>query len=328
LDVSPFVFAEDGYLEGAEQHYRLASWLGLSLMTRIVVVFGGTGFLGRRIVRHLLDQGFVVRVASRHPERGKTIFREKLSELDLIQADIASDASIREAVKGAFGVVNAISFYVERGKQTFYSVHVEAAARLARHSRESAVARLVHVSGIGADASSSSPYIRSRGEGEKIVKAAFPAATIVRPAVMFGPDDAFLTSLSELASKSPILPVFGRGQTRLQPAYVEDVGKAIARVLDALQAEKVYEFAGPRTYRYEELLQTVVSHLGLRRALMPVPFAIWQTAALFAEFLPHPFITRNQVELMTIDNVASPGCSGLHTLGIEPHGIEVVLATR
>ncbi|TMJ81976.1 MAG: sugar nucleotide-binding protein, partial [Alphaproteobacteria bacterium] len=172
------------------------------------------------------------------------------------------------------------------------------------------------------------PYIRSRGEGEKIVKAAFPAATIVRPAVMFGPGDAFLTSLSELASKSPILPVFGRGQTRLQPAYVEDVGKAIARVFDALQAEKVYEFAGPRTYTYQELLQTVVSHLGLRRALMPVPFAIWQTAAWFAEFLPHPFITRNQVELMTIDNVASPGCPGLRALGIEPHGIESVLATR
>jgi NADH dehydrogenase len=297
-------------------------------VNQIVVVFGGTGFLGRRAVRHLLDRGFVVRVASRHPERGKTFFREKLSELDLIEADIADDASIREAVTGAFAVVNAISLYVKRGEQTFHSVHVEAAAKLARHSRESAVARLVHVSGIGADAVSSSPYIRSRGEGENAVHAAFPAATIVRPAVMFGPDDVFLIPLLELLRKSPIFPVFGRGQTRLQPAYVEDVGEAIARLVDASQVDRIYEFAGPRTYTYKELLQTVVSHLGSRRALISVPFAIWQAAAFFAEFLPRPFITRNQVELMTIDNVASSAWPGFHTLGIEPHGIEVVLATR
>jgi NADH dehydrogenase len=154
-----------------------------------VVVFGGTGFLGRRVVRHLLDHGYAVRAASRHPERGESSFPAGLP-LELVRADIGEDASVRDAVRDASAAVNAVSLYVERGNQTFQSVHVEAAERLARHARAAGVARLVHVSGIGADPASSSPYIRSRGNGEHAVRAAFPEATIVRPAVMFGPDDA------------------------------------------------------------------------------------------------------------------------------------------
>src|SRR5262249_21573074 len=159
---------------------------------RKVVVFGGTGFLGRRVVQHLLDHGFAVWLASRSPERG----RDKPSALELVRADINEDASISAAVTDTFGVVNAVSLYTERGNQTFHSVHVEAAARVARHSRDLGVVRLAHVSGIGANAASTSRYIRSRGEGENAVRAAFPAATIIRPAVMFGPDDAFLRPLT------------------------------------------------------------------------------------------------------------------------------------
>jgi uncharacterized protein YbjT (DUF2867 family) len=297
-------------------------------VTRRVVVFGGTGFLGRRVVRHLVDHGFAVGVASRHPEHGKTIFPDKPSQLELIRADIGEDASIKDAVGGAFGIVNAVSLYVERSNQTFYSVHVEAAERLARLSRDAGVARLVHVSGIGAHAASPSPYIRSRGEGENAVRAGFPEAAIIRSAVMFGPDDAFLTPLSGLIRKFPVFPLFGGGHTRLQPAYVEDVGEAIARIIDTAQPEAVYELAGPHTYTYKELLQTVSDRLGLRRALVPVPFVIWQTLAFSAEFFPKPPITRNQVELMKIDNIASPACSGFIALGIEPHGIETVLSAK
>ncbi len=291
-----------------------------------VVVFGGTGFLGRRIAQHLLEHGYAVRVASRHPDRGKKIFRDKASAPELARADIGEDPSTRDAVAGAVGVVNAVSLYVERPGQTFYSVHVEAAARLARHSRDSGVVRLAHVSGIGASAASPSPYIRSRGEGENAVRAAFPAASIIRPAVMFGPDDAFLTPLTGLLRTLPLFPVFGRGETRLQPAYVEDVGEAIARTFNLAHAETVYELVGPRTYTYKDLLQTLSHHLGLRRALVPVPFAMWQTLAFFAELLPQAPITRNQVELMAIDNVASPACPGFGALGIEPHGIEEILS--
>lgn len=205
------------------------------------MIFGGTGFLGRRVVRHLLDHGYAVRVASRHPERGKSIFSTDRSQFELVRADIGEDAAIRDAVADAFAAVNAVGLYVERGNQTVHSVHVEGAERLARHSREAGVARLVHVSGVGADPTSPSPYIRSRGGGETAVRAAFPEATIIRSAVMFGPDDAFLTPLTGLLRKFPILPVFGGGHTMLQPAYVEDVGEAIARIIDAAQAQTIYE---------------------------------------------------------------------------------------
>ena len=292
------------------------------------VIFGGTGFLGRRVVRRLLDQAYVVRVASRHPERAKSLFSTDPPMLELVRADIAEVASIREAVRDAFAAVNAVSLYVERGNQTFHSVHVDAAERLARLAREAGVARLVHVSGIGADPASPSPYIRSRGEGEHAVRAAFPEAAIIRSAVMFGPDDAFLTPLTGLLRKLPLLPVFGRGDTRLQPVHVEDIGEALARIIDAPQAQALYELAGPRVYTYRELLEAISSHLGLRRAFVPVPFGIWQAFAYLAELLPRPPFTRNQVELMRVDNVASPDYPGFGALGIQASGIETVLAAQ
>jgi uncharacterized protein YbjT (DUF2867 family) len=295
-------------------------------VTSRVVVFGGTGFLGRRIVHHLADHGFAVRVASRHPERGKTIFAGRSPALEMVRADIGEETSITGAVEGAFGVVNAVSLYVERDGQTFHSVHVEASERLARLARDAGAARLVHVSGIGADTASSSPYIRSRGKGESAVRTAFPTAVIVRSAVMFGPDDAFLMPLTRLLRNVPAFPLFGSGHTRLQPAYVKDVGEAVARIIDTAQPEPVYELAGPRIWTYKELLKKVSNHLGLRCALIPVPFSAWQVLAFLAEFLPTPAITRNQVELMKIDNVASPACAGFDVLGITPAGIEKVLA--
>jgi NADH dehydrogenase len=295
---------------------------------RQAVVFGGTGFLGRRVVRHLLDRGHAVRVASRHPERGRTIFPDDPPRLELVRAEIGEDASSRRALVDAFAVVNTVSLYLERGSRTFRSVHVEAAARLAAHARAAGATRLVHVSGIGADPASPSPYIRSRGEGEIAVRAAFPGATIVRPAVMFGPDDAFLTTLAALLRRTPAFALFGRGGTMLQPADVEDVGEAVARIADAAQAEPLYELAGPRSYSYRGLLETLCDRLGLRRPLVPVPFVIWQALAELAELLPRPPITRNQVELMRIDTVSSAAQPGFGALGIEPRGIETVLAAR
>ncbi|MEH2519994.1 uncharacterized protein YbjT (DUF2867 family) [Bradyrhizobium sp. AZCC 1610] len=230
------------------------------------------------------------------------------------------------AVAGAFAVVNAVSLYVERGSDTFRSVHVEAAARVAQHSRGSGVQRLAHVSGIGADAQSHSSYIRSRGEGESAVRAAFAEATIIRPGVMFGPGDAFLIPLTKMLRMFPVFPMFGRGQTALQPAYVEDVGEAIARCFDAPEPGMIYELAGPNTYTYKELLQTICNYLDIRRVLAPMPITVWKMLAAAAEFLPASPVTSNQVELMTKDNVASGRHPGFDTLGIEPRGIEIVLA--
>jgi uncharacterized protein YbjT (DUF2867 family) len=293
---------------------------------RTVTVFGGTGFLGRRVVRRLRKSGFLVRIASRHPERGKTLFGSDDPQLQSVKADIHNERSIADALVGAYGVVNAVSLYVEHGHETFHSVHVESAQRVAAQAYRAGVERLAHVSGIGADAASLSLYIRKRGEGELATRVAFADATLIRPAVMFGPDDAFLTIILKLLRRLPIYPMFGRGLTRLQPAYVEDVAEAIARALQGMETRAItYECVGPRVYSYKEFLRFVAHEAGLRCILIPVPFAAWHILAWALETLPRPPVTRNQVELMQADNVSSPKMPGFGELGILPYSVEEIL---
>src|SRR6202045_1878631 len=210
---------------------------------RTVAVFGGTGFLGRRIVRHLRKREFSVRIASRHPDRGHRLFGPDDPQLQSVEANIQDERSVADALAGAYGVVNAVSLYVEHGQETFHSVHVESAQRVAAQAHRAGVERLFHVSGIGADAASSSRYIRKRGEGELAVRAALAEALYVRPAVMFGPDDAFLTTILKLLRQLPVYPMFGRGRTRLHPAYVEDFAEAIGRTMQRVETPvTVFEF--------------------------------------------------------------------------------------
>ena len=258
---------------------------------RKVTVFGGTGFLGQRVVQRLLERDFSVRVAVRHPERIAALF--PALHLDAIQADVNDDRSVAAAVAGVEGVVNAVSLYAESGSQTFHSVHVEAATRVARLAREAGVGRFIHVSGIGADAGSASPYIRSRGKGEKAVREAFPATTLIRPSIMFGRGDAFLIPIARMLRRLPVFPLFGRGQTQLQPAYVEDVADAIARVMQNAQSLMCYELGGPRVYTYRSLLEVIARHLGKKPRLVPMPFGLWHALASVAEMLPEPPITRD-----------------------------------
>jgi uncharacterized protein YbjT (DUF2867 family) len=282
-----------------------------------VTVFGGTGFVGRRIVRYLSESGATVRVASRHPGQAEG------DQVEQIAADAHDERSVDAAVAGADGVVNAISLYVEHGSDTFHSVHVQAAARIASVARRVGAKRLVHLSGIGADAASPSPYIRSRGEGEAAVQAAFPDVVIIRPAVMFGSDDGFLTTILRLLRVLPAYPIFGDGRTRLQPAYADDVAAAITQVLrQSKKPYAIYELAGPRVYSYEQLLRTIARTAGLRPVLLRMPFALWDALAGVAEILPHPPLTRNQVELMQIDTTASDNLPGFRVLGISPRSIE------
>jgi uncharacterized protein YbjT (DUF2867 family) len=292
---------------------------------RTVTVFGGTGFLGRRVARHLRKSGFSIRIASRHPNRGHELFGVDDPQLQSVAANIHDERSVADALVGAYGVVNAVSLYVEHGQETFQSVHVESAERVAAQARRAGVKRLVHVSGIGSDAESSSLYIRKRGEGELAVRAAFADAAIIRPAVMFGPDDGFLTTILKLLERLPIYPMFGRGLTKLQPAYVEDVAEAIARVLQRTESRVTFECGGPRVYSYEELLRTIAHAANLKPRLIPIPFAAWHALAWLAEMLPSAPITRNQVELMQVDNVSSPELPGFEELGISPHSVEEIL---
>ncbi|MGH6926826.1 MAG: complex I NDUFA9 subunit family protein [Dongiaceae bacterium] len=293
---------------------------------RCVTVFGGTGFLGRRVVRRLREQDVSVRVASRNPDRGRALFGADHERLHSIIADVNDERSVADAVSGSDAVVNAVSLYVEHGTETFQSVHVQCARRVAAQAQRAAVARFVHVSGIGADAASPSPYIRSRGEGESAVRAAFPTAIVLRPAVMFAEDDAFLTTIIGLLRRLPAYPMFGSGATRLQPVHVEDVAEAVARILERSETEPVtFEFGGPRAYSYEELLRTVAREVGLRTMLFPMAFPAWHALARIGEMLPRPPITRNQVELMCRDNVVSGAEAGFATLDIRPRPLEEAL---
>jgi uncharacterized protein YbjT (DUF2867 family) len=282
-----------------------------------VTVFGGTGFVGRRVVRHLRESGTTVRIVSRHRGLGED------AGIEQITADARDQHSVEAAVAGADGVVNAISLYVEHGSDTFHSVHMETAAKIARAARQAGIRRFVQVSGIGANTASPSSYIRSRGEGEAAVQTAFPGAVIVRPAVMFARDDAFLTTILRLLRSLPAYPIFGDGKTRLQPVYVDDVAAAIAQILRQSQnPHPVYELAGPRIYSYEELLRTIARIAGLRPVLMHVPFLFWNALARVAEMLPQPPLSRNQVELMQIDTTASENLPGFRALGISPRSLK------
>jgi NADH dehydrogenase len=293
---------------------------------RTVAVFGGTGFLGRRIVQHLRYRGFPVRLASRHPDRGHRLFGSDDPQLQSVRTNILVELSVADALAGAYGVINAVSLYVEHGQETFHSVHVESAQRVAAQAHRAGVERFVHVSGIGADTASQSQYIRKRGEGELAVRAAFADALVIRPAVMFGPDDAFLTTILKLLRQFPIYPMFGHGLTRLQPAYVEDVAEAIGRVmLHAETPSMIFELGGPRVYSYKELLGAIARQAGLSPLLIPIPFAVWHALARASEMFPGPLLTRNQVELMQIDTVPSPEMPGFVELGISPHSVDAIL---
>jgi uncharacterized protein YbjT (DUF2867 family) len=303
--------ALNGSIKSVAQHHLTDP--GMNCAT----VFGGTGFVGRRVVRHLRESGTRVRVISRHRGRAGD------DGIEQVAADAHDERSVEATLAGADGAVNAISLYVEHGIDTFHSVHVEAAGMIARAARQAGIRRFVHISGIGADTSSPSPYIRSRGEGEATVRAAFPGAVIVRPAVMFAADDAFLTTILRLLRSLPAYPIFGDGRTRLQPVHADDVAAAIAQIMrQSHNPSPVYELAGPRVYSYDEMLRTIARIAGLRRVPMRIPFGLWDTLATLAERLPQPPLTRNQVELMQIDTTASENLPGFRSFGISPRSLE------
>jgi len=290
------------------------------MTNHLITVFGGTGFLGRAIVRHLAKSGVTIRIAARHP------YTPDLAgaggQIELQTANVCDEDTVVEAVRGATGVVNAVGLYVEQGKATFDAIHVEGAERVARRAREAGIRRLVHISGIGADLASPSKYVRARARGEQRVRSTFPDAVILRPSVLFGPNDAFLSAL-EAATRLPVVPLFGTGATRLQPVYVEDVARAVLRVLETPGAAgRVFELGGARIYSYKDIVERVLAHFGRRRLLLPVSFTVWRLIARMASRLPNPPLTLDQVMLMETDNVVGTGVGTFGDLGIEPHSLE------
>jgi len=294
-----------------------------------VSVFGGTGFLGRCLLRRLASAGASVRVAVRNVDRARgAIQAAGLDRVSVFGADVRDPAAVAAAIAGADAVIDAVSAYVETGGVTFEAVHERGAETLAKQAAAAGIGRFVLVSGIGADPESGSSYIRSRGRGEVAVQQAFPGATIIRPSAMFGPGDAMFGALAHLAALLPVLPLIGSGRTRLQPVYVEDVAEAVARILaDPGTAGRTYELAGPTVYTLRELFLIALGIIGKRRLLVPVPFALAEAQARLFELLPNPPLTTAQVDLLKADNIASGTLPGLRELNIVPKSIEVIVPT-
>lgn len=302
-------------------------------MQDLVTVFGGSGFIGTQIVRALARQGLRIRVAVRQPHLAHTMrLMGDVGQVEVVQANIRNDASVRRALKGAQACVNAVGVMFEAGAQKFKSVHVEGAANVAKAASDLGVSRLVHISAIGADASSSSEYARTKAQGEDAVRAAFPDAAILRPSVVFGQGDGLFEKFAEMAAVSPALPVIG-GETRFQPVFVGDVARAVATaILDESTAGKTYELAGSGVFTMREVLDLVLAETERKRVLIPVPLfaakilgGLCQPLALLTIAPP---ITADQVELLKQDNLADPGLPGLADLGVAtPVTVEAVLPT-
>jgi NADH dehydrogenase len=291
------------------------------------VVFGGTGFLGKRLVQRLAAEGATVRVAVRYPDWAQSALRAAgLDHVTVMHADVRNPSAVGAAIAGADVVVNGVSAYVEKDGVTFEAIHVQGAESVARQAAAAGVARLVLVSDIGADPSSASAYLRTRGRGELAARRAFPGATIVRPSAMFGLGDSMFGTLADLARRLPVVPLIGGNGTRLQPVCVNDVAKAICRMLaDSGTAGRTYELVGPRAYTVRELAVLTLRLIGKRRPLMSVPFATAGLLAQLLELLPSPPLTKSQVDLLQAETNGSRTLPGFRELSIQPETVEAVV---
>ena len=294
-----------------------------------ITVFGGSGFIGRHLVRRLASAGARVRVATRDPEASQFLRpMGDVGQIAPVLANIRDQRSVEAAITGADAVVNLVGLLYERGRQTFSEVHANGAARVAAAAKAAGATRLVHVSAIGADRLSPSAYARSKAEGEAGARAAFAQATIVRPSVVFGPEDDFFNRFAALARVSPALPLIGGGETRFQPVYVADVADAIVHCLnDPASAGRTYELGGPRVYTFREIMELILTVTERRAQLVPIPFGPARILAGLGELSPVPPITRDQVRMLESDNVVAGDALTLADLGVTPTAAEGVVPT-
>jgi len=294
------------------------------MTNQLVTVFGGSGFLGRHTVRALARAGFRIKVATRRPNRA--FFLRPLGsvgQIDFVKCDVADEESVARAMLGSQAVVNLTGILFEKG-QTFEEVQADGAANIAKSAAAAGVGALVHVSAIGADLESDSGYAVSKAEGEQAVREAFPKAVILRPSIIFGPEDGFFNKFAGLARFVPALPLIGGGKTRFQPVFVGDVAQAIVTGLSR-QDGRTYELGGPSIYSFKELLQLILREIERRRVLVPLPFGLAMLKAAFLQILPKPLLTMDQVRLLKKDNVVSQTAAGLADLGITPTSVEAVV---
>src|ERR1700733_10626232 len=272
----------------------------------LVTVFGGSGFLGRHVVRALANRGYRIRVAVRRPElTGYLQPLGRVGQIQPVQANVRVGRSVEAAVRDCDAVINLVGILFERGRQRFDAVQTQGAENVARAAAASR-ARLVHISAIGADENSPSDYAQSKADGERRGFAAEPQATIMRPSIVFGPEDQFFNRFAALARLLPALPLPGGGRTRFQPVFAGDVAEAIALAVDGkARAGTTYELGGPDIKSFKELREFMLATVERRRLLLPVPFTLMKLQAMVLQFLPNPPLTPDQVELFKSDNIVS-----------------------
>jgi uncharacterized protein YbjT (DUF2867 family) len=292
-----------------------------------IAVMGGSGFIGRYVVKRLAERGEVLTVGGRHAADARFLqLRGEVGQVGLVNIAVDDETMLPAFLAGKDALINCVGILYERGAQKFDVVHHSAPARLARLAREAGVERLVHLSAIGADPRSSSAYARSKAAGEQAVRDAFPTATILRPSIVFGPEDDFFNRFAALAMVSPFVPLIGGGETRFQPVYVGDVASAVIGVLDdPATAGRTYELGGPKIYTFRALMEAMLGEIKRHRRFIDLPFGLASLQARLLSLLPKPPLTPDQVEMLRRDNVVATGALDLRTLGIEPTTVEAIL---
>ncbi len=293
---------------------------------RVATVFGGSGFIGRYVVKRLAQQGYIVRVAVRDPEAA--LFLKPMGAVGQIvplYASVMNEATVHRAIDGAEIVVNLVGALTESRLASFQAVHAEGAERIARIAAATGVSRLIQISAIGADSASPSRYASTKGKAEQAVLAAFPEATILRPSLVFGLEDKFFNRFAEIARLSPIMPVIS-GDTKMQPVFVSDVADAVmAALASSATRGKIFELGGPRVWTFREILGFILTQTRRNRKLVDIPMGIARMQACILQYVPGKPLTPDQLLLLEKDNIVSPGALGLSDLGITPTPVELVV---
>ena len=307
----------------------------MTLRDEMITVFGASGFIGRYVVRALAKAGYRVRAATRRPHLAHELRpMGVVGQIQLVQANLRDPASVARAVDGADGVINLVGILYEDGRQKFDSLQARGAGLVAEAAKAAGIERVVHISAIGADETSSSKYARTKALGEQAVRAAVPEAVILRPSIVFGEEDSFFNKFADMARFAPGLPLIGGGKTKFQPVWSADVAACAVAALDDAGAQgRTYELGGPNIYTFKELMEFILKTIRRKRLLIPVPFLAAGGMGLVGELtgrLPfvQPFLTRDQVKLLKTDNVV--GASGedvgvIADLGVEPETIEAIV---
>ncbi len=292
-----------------------------------ITLFGGTGFVGRYVVREAADQGYRIRVITRDTAGAAFLKTQgEVGQISVIYGDINKPESYKDSLNGADIVINLVGILFEKGKKRFADIHARAPEKLAQQAQKLGIARYLHMSALGVDKAKTSKYAKTKLSGEKAVQAAFPDVTIFRPSVIFGAEDNFYNQFACMSRFSPALPLIGGGETAFQPVYVGDVAKAFIAALQTPKSKgKIYELGGAETLTFREILRSIGTMTHRDPILLPIPSALAQFGATFAQLLPTPPLTRDQVELLKYDNVVSGTLPELQALGITPSRIEDIV---